>query len=67
MGILCSQLCKMTEPIEMQFGMLSRVSRKHVLYRNVDAPTGRDTFEMSTWPIEKHCKVQDDFGGWVKE
>jgi len=45
---------KTAEPIEMQFGMLSRVGPEHVLYGDVHALTGRGTFG-GLWPIEKHC------------
>ena len=38
---------KTAEPIEMQFGTLSRVDPEHVLYGDVDAPTGRGTFGVS--------------------
>jgi len=38
---------KTAEPIEMQFGTLSRVGPEHVLYGDVDAPTGRGTFGVS--------------------
>ena len=39
---------KTAEPIEMQFGMLSRVGPgNHELYEGADAPTKRGTFGMS--------------------
>jgi len=62
-GTLCRELCKnAAEPIEMTFGMLSRVdARNHVLNVGADAPTARALLG-SIWPIAKH-RIS---GHWVK-
>ena len=38
---------KAADPVEMQFGMLSRVDLENVLHENVDASVGRSTFGVS--------------------
>ena len=49
-------LAKAAEPIEMQFGILSRVGpENHVLNRGGDAPHGKGHF-WGAWLIEMHCK-----------
>jgi len=58
----------MAEPIEMQFGMLSRVGpgkiQEYVLHWNVDATMGRGSFGVSGQfkSIVKH-RILD---GWIK-
>ena len=46
------------EPIEMQFGMLSRVGSENMYYMGSRCPHGKRHF-WSVWAIEKHCTAYD--------
>ena len=49
---------KATEPIEMQFGMMSWVvPGNHVLDGGADAPTEGSFLGCLGWPIERHGKA----------
>ena len=54
----------MVEPVEMKFGMLSRVGLENVYYIGIDASTGRDTFGVFDW-LNSIVKYRI-LGGWVK-
>jgi len=62
-GLSTVRCAKTVEPIEMQFGMLSRVGPRNITW-GVAVPTGRDIFG-SVRSIEKNCKAYD-FGGSAK-
>jgi len=54
----------MAEPIEMPFGMWTRVGpEKHVLDKDPDPGTREEGILTGVWPTEKHCKAQDS-GTW---
>jgi len=49
----------MAEPIEMQFGMLSRMGGENILHGDIDISMERGTFGVSG-PLKSI-----GFGGWV--